>query len=131
MKAISLKQPWANLIADGEKTIETRTWSTNYRGPLLIVSSKRPPIQPAGCVVALVDLVGCRPMTHYDVEAARCDLYDGAVAWILARIRKVQPIPVRGSLGIYDLPYSASDLKVVDEHVILPGLAFQSEIRFT
>jgi len=40
MKAISLKQPWANFIRDGRKTIETRAWKTEYRGDLLICSSK-------------------------------------------------------------------------------------------
>lgn len=36
MKAISIKQPFAGLIATGQKRLETRTWSTDYRGPLLI-----------------------------------------------------------------------------------------------
>lgn len=70
IKAISLKQPFANLIALEKKTLETRTWSTKYRGPLLIVSSKKPNIPPAGYAVAVVDLVHCRPMTVDDEEAA-------------------------------------------------------------
>ena len=52
MKALSVKQPWANMIAEGEKTIETRTWSTDYRGEILIVSARDPDIPPAGCAVA-------------------------------------------------------------------------------
>lgn len=36
MKILSLWQPWASLIAWGEKKIETRSWSTNYRGPVAI-----------------------------------------------------------------------------------------------
>lgn len=36
MKALTLWQPWASLIAVGAKTIETRSWSTTYRGPLAI-----------------------------------------------------------------------------------------------
>ena len=36
MKAISIKQPWASLIAHGIKDIENRTWRTNYRGRVLI-----------------------------------------------------------------------------------------------
>lgn len=36
MKAITLFQPWASLIMDGRKTIETRSWKTNYRGVLAI-----------------------------------------------------------------------------------------------
>ena len=41
MKALSIIQPWATLIALGEKKIETRSWATKHRGPLLIHSSKR------------------------------------------------------------------------------------------
>ncbi len=40
MKAISLTQPWATLVAIGAKRIETRSWGTNYRGPLAIHASK-------------------------------------------------------------------------------------------
>ena len=40
MKAISLWEPWASLIRTGAKTWETRSWSTNYRGELLICASK-------------------------------------------------------------------------------------------
>jgi hypothetical protein len=40
MRAISLWEPWASLIRCKAKTIETRSWPTKYRGPLLICSSK-------------------------------------------------------------------------------------------
>jgi hypothetical protein len=36
VKVLTLHQPWASLIAVGVKTIETRSWSTQYRGPLAI-----------------------------------------------------------------------------------------------
>lgn len=41
--ALSLWQPWASLVALGAKTIETRSWSTKYRGPLLIHAARREP----------------------------------------------------------------------------------------
>lgn len=41
MKVISIIQPWATLIAMGEKKFETRSWSTKYRGELAIHSSKK------------------------------------------------------------------------------------------
>ncbi|KIV56204.1 ASCH domain-containing protein [Aneurinibacillus migulanus] len=41
MKVISIIQPWATLIALGEKKFETRSWSTKYRGELAIHSSKK------------------------------------------------------------------------------------------
>jgi len=40
MKALTLTQPWASLVAFGAKKIETRSWSTNYRGPLAIHAAK-------------------------------------------------------------------------------------------
>lgn len=40
MKLITLWQPWASLMAAGVKTIETRGWSTDYRGPLVIHAAK-------------------------------------------------------------------------------------------
>lgn len=103
MKAISLKQPWANLIAEGKKTIETRTWPTKHRGDLLIVSSKKSNIPPAGFAVCVVRVADCRPMTKEDETAACCELYPGAWAWILEDIRPIQPYPVKGQLGIYQV----------------------------
>jgi hypothetical protein len=41
MLAISLWQPWASLIACRAKRFETRSWATQYRGPLAIHAAKR------------------------------------------------------------------------------------------
>lgn len=43
MKALTLHQPWASLVAIGVKTIETRSWPTSYRGPLAIHAAARSP----------------------------------------------------------------------------------------
>lgn len=43
MKAITLTQPWATLVAIEAKKIETRSWATNYRGPLAIHAAKSYP----------------------------------------------------------------------------------------
>ena len=111
MKALSVKQPWANLIASGAKTIETRVWETPYRGELLIVSSRQPAIAPAGCAVAVVRVVDCRPMTKNDESAACCNLYPGAWAWVLDGVRAVEPWAVRGQLRIYDVHLPARGLR--------------------
>lgn len=108
MKALSAHQPWASMIASGSKTIETRTWSTNYRGDLLICSTRSPKIMglPSGKALCFANLIDCRPMTRDDEPAARCQLFDGAFAWVLAEIRQVIPFRVRGQQGLYniDLP---------------------------
>ena len=36
MKVITLKQPWATLVAEGIKKYEFRSWRYNYRGEILI-----------------------------------------------------------------------------------------------
>jgi ASC-1-like (ASCH) protein len=40
MKALSLNQPWAELVASGRKTIETRVWDTKLRGSFYVHASK-------------------------------------------------------------------------------------------
>ena len=40
MKALTLTQPWATLVAIGAKKIETRSWPTHYRGPLAVHAAK-------------------------------------------------------------------------------------------
>ena len=102
MKALSVKQPWAGMIASGMKTIETRTWPTPYRGDLLIVSSKRPAgIGPSGVSLCIVRLVDCRRMIPFDESEACCECYESAWAWCLEDVRSVEQRSVRGSLGIY------------------------------
>lgn len=40
MKCLSLRQPYAELLVSGKKTIELRKWNTNFRGKFLIHASK-------------------------------------------------------------------------------------------
>lgn len=44
MKAITVWQPWAQLLAEGKKKVETRSWRTNYRGGILIHAAKKDPL---------------------------------------------------------------------------------------
>ncbi|MBU5672698.1 ASCH domain-containing protein [Paenibacillus brevis] len=80
MKAITILQPWATLIALGEKHYETRSWSTKHRGQIAIHAGKKidkeacevPEIKaalarhgytadnlPTGAVVAIAELNEC------------------------------------------------------------------------
>lgn len=42
MRAISVWQPWASLLVTGQKEYETRSWKTDYRGPIAIHAAKKP-----------------------------------------------------------------------------------------
>ena len=84
VKVISLYQPWATLVVIGAKKFETRSWKTNYRGPLLIHASKRftkaeqslcaewpfrkyvqNSALPTGAIVGRVDLTDCMPTEEW------------------------------------------------------------------
>jgi hypothetical protein len=111
MKALTVRQPWAALIASGRKTIELRTWRTHYRGPLVIVSAASrvawgavdlAPPGPRGCTVALVDLVDVRD-AHPDDVAGALVVPRGGFAWVLANARPLQPVKVKGKLSLFQI----------------------------
>jgi len=89
MKALTIWQPWASLLALQMKRYETRSWSTDYRGQLAIHAAKGfqksqramfecwpvydyfkqngieyPGQLPLGAVIAVCDLVECIRITH-------------------------------------------------------------------
>jgi len=116
-------------VIRGLKTIETRTWRTSYRGPLLIVASTTavsksdyaviidrlphyvnpPGLLPRGAAIGVVDLVEIHPMTQADVNEALCPLYPRAYAWTLENPRSITPIPMKGKLNVYDPPDEVVD----------------------
>ncbi len=105
---LSVKQPFASLIAVGDKPVEVRSRPWKYRGPVIICASKSPRIKmdngnylPAGAAICIVDMTDCRPLKKSDMRAACLDTadwtyLDGQYAWILANPREIEPIPVKG-----------------------------------
>jgi len=118
-KAISIREPFAGMIADGLKTIETRKWSTKFRGRLVICSSKSKKISGSGSAIATVELVDCRPMRPNDWSAAQCDPYPRAFAWVLCNpLRFEHPFPVRGKLGLFDIGQAIEDYRKTSDATI-------------
>ncbi len=122
MKALSVKQPWAELIRLGIKPYEMRTWSTKYRGQLLICSSllradneaadRWDDVEgPRGTAICLVNLVDCRPVNvRMDAALACCDIAPGQFVWELRDVKRVRPIQVRGQLGIFEVNLTKKEL---------------------
>ena len=125
IKTISVRQPWANLIVWGLKTIEIRTWSTQYRGALLIHASKtadeigirRFPMdnQSLGALIGEVELLDVKPFTaEMWSELADCHLdigpyVPGLFAWFIANpVPFERPIPYSGMPGLFDVDLAAS-----------------------
>jgi len=61
-RGLTLTQPWASLVAVGAKRIETRSWSTPYRGPLAIHAAKG--LSSVGGAVGLHALVSRWPFSE-------------------------------------------------------------------
>lgn len=105
MKVLTIKEPWATLILEGKKTIETRTWNTNYRGIILLHASKNPPSPIAGKIFAVANLYDCKQMTEEHEKDACCEIYPKAKSWFLSDIRQLKvPVETKGSLGLWELP---------------------------
>ena len=129
MKVLSLIEPYATLIKNGVKTIETRSWKTNYRGKLYIhASATKIPKEYKrnkelmslvninnlnyGQIICSCELVDCIKMTDEFINDIRKNrkneyitgIYDnGRYAWILKNIKPLDvPIKVKGKLNIWD-----------------------------
>ena len=106
MKALAILPDWLMLIMQGDKTIECRTWKTNYRGELLLCSSaKRIPGTIPGHALLICRLADVVPFTRKHLDAAALDkMPEGAAyAWMLEDIRYIKPFPVVGKLGLYEV----------------------------
>jgi ASCH domain-containing protein len=122
IKALSIGQPWAELILRHRKPFELRTWKTKYRGPLLIHVSQRINTQATehlglhrhdltlGAFVGCARLVDVRPFTRQDARLLKKKRGDYGpwepdyFAWVLKGVHRVKPIPFKGRLGLFTPP---------------------------
>lgn len=110
MRAITIHQPWAELIVRGEKDVENRSWRTHHRGPLLIHAGARADgasfaehgvadDAERGAIIGVVELVDC--------TQARTSRWheEGSWGWYLARARRFRkPVPMKGRRGLFEVP---------------------------
>lgn len=130
LRGLSLTQPWAHLVAIGAKRLETRSWSTRYRGLVAIHAAsgfprecqalcRRPPFShyiadvgslARGAIVGIGYLAAV-----YESEVARgCisedelafgDFSDGRYAWKLTSVQWCRtPVACKGALGLWRVP---------------------------
>lgn len=77
MKALSIWQPWASLLAYGVKKYETRSWATNYRGPIAIHAAKKWPSDVFGMLIQ-ADNTDTLFALYKAIETAGYDPHDDA-----------------------------------------------------
>lgn len=129
MKVLSLTEPFATLIKEKKKLVETRSWKTNYRGELYIHASMTKPSKTDmedeelmslienkelnfGYIICKCTLVDCVYMTEEYINNMKennyqeyiCGEYSvGRYAWILENIELLdKPILTKGHLGVWN-----------------------------
>lgn len=125
MKVLSIKEPWASLIMNGTKKIETRSWKTKYRGEIYIHASlskakiTKPEVYElikdmnfkCGYIICKCNLVDCIYMTDEYVNDMKINHYEeyicghyevGRYAWIVEDVRVIEPIEAKGKLGLWN-----------------------------
>lgn len=116
--ALSIRQPWVELILQGRKTIEVRTWFTQYRGELYLHAGKRADqmilhmfdlkqehlsfgalvgkCEIYDCIEFTTDTWDCWRSSHLNVGPLERRQY----AWLLRNSVRIEPKPLKGRLGL-------------------------------
>lgn len=125
MKVITIKQPFASMIAAGIKEYEFRTWKTKYRGEILIHAGKGIDKKamkkfekygleyPSGCIIAKVNLSDCIKVDNEFrgiLSEKNADVYSSIIkhtewegyGFQIDSVEKIGPIPAKGKLGIWE-----------------------------
>ena len=134
MKVITIKQPYASLIAAGLKEYEFRTWKTKYRGDILIHAGKGVDKKamkkfecynleyPSGCIIAKATLTDCIEINDKErlmLKEKNSLVYSGIIkhkewkgyGFKLENIEKIDYIPINGKLSLWDYDYQKGEHK--------------------
>lgn len=123
LPALSIRQPWAELIVRGHKDVENRTWRHSYRGPVLIHAGHKSELDVAGSFVAeliradriglaagsflldgvwsLAAVVGVAEITDC-VPQSDSPWFVGPFGFTLKNARKLPSVRCRGMLGFFN-----------------------------
>jgi hypothetical protein len=125
MKVITIKQPFATLIAKGYKEYEFRTWITKYRGDILIHAGKGIDKEamkryeylnldyPSGCIIAKAKLTDCLIVDN-DLKSILRNSKDSKIyygvlnkeydgyAFKLENVEEISPIYINGKLSLWN-----------------------------
>lgn len=126
LPALGIRQPWAELILRGIKTIEVRSSQTKIRGPIYVYASKKiantPHAEkaaemagidvaelPTGMLVGTVEIVDSFPVSakHAAATGVPAPLIKGKFGWELAKPQRLQKLIVPEFLpyGVWFYPF--------------------------
>ena len=124
--ALSVKQPWAAAIASGQQVHEYRNWRCPViNAPIVICSTATPSDdmdsdeykdvankEVNGCTICLVTVVACEENEPWETdtlpgESITVPWPNGyTYRWTLESPCPVKPVPVKGSLGMFEIPFN-------------------------
>lgn len=126
MKALSIRQPWAWLIANGYKDIENRDWPTHFRGEIYIHAGKTctkaeyedavdtakrinpdieiPPLKELerGGIVGTCTITGCTDRTGF-TDRLQSPWFFGKFGFAIDNAKPMAMVPYKGKLGFFDV----------------------------
>jgi len=115
VKVLSLRQPFAEWVVSGKKTIELRSWNTKFRGKFFIHASGKHKTLPTGVIVGSVELVDVKKYENEkeffkDKNKHYVDswfLPDFAkrpfkYGFVLKNAKRIKPITAKGKLGFWN-----------------------------
>lgn len=108
MKALSIRQPYADQILEGKKTIELRSWNTKHRGPFLIHSQ--------GFIIGKADLVSVKEykfetLIDFIKDRYKHQCHDLSKAqkykygFVLKNAKRIHPRSYKGQLGFFNVDH--------------------------
>jgi hypothetical protein len=119
MKALSLKQPWAELVLLGKKKIELRKWSTNFRGEFYIHTSgnideeqmKKYNLEdlPRQSIVGraiLTDVKIYNNEKEFLEDSSKhlaSDMIYGRYGFVLSSVKRIEPVKYKGQLRFFEV----------------------------
>ena len=130
MKVITIKQPWATLIAKRYKEYEFRTWKTKYRGEILIHAGKGTDKEamtrfedlkleyPEGCIIAKAKITDCiyvddnfrkrvipkNPNIYKSLNRTEWEGY----GFKIEEVEEIRPIKINGKLSLWEYDYNVN-----------------------
>lgn len=130
MKVITLRQPWATLVAEGIKKYEFRGWKTNYRGKVLIhagVGIDKDDMKkyesmnlefPSRRIIAVVEIEDCLELDddlNKKIISENNIAYGNKIrtgyAWKLDNIKKINyDKEVNGQLGLWNIDLNEKEI---------------------
>lgn len=132
VKALSIRQPWAEMIVRGFKNIENRTWPTSFRGMVAIHAGRKvdeyaigllrrrgyavadAKDQRTGGIVGVAKIVDCveagdgDPFADWypdyvgESEYVKSEWFEGPYGFVLEGARAIELIPCPGRLSFFD-----------------------------